>query len=375
MIFSALLFAALSAICFAISPLSNRGEVCNNEKRCDSKLTCQDGICKVQVGMSCLGKRSFCMNEHRCMANPNQPFRKHCFRMRKSGESCGLSVFEVCTGRSVCIDKVCKLPIGKSCAAEGSVCMEGLKCIAKHRRPSVKLCMKVTSHQQECGYDIFTVCKHGQRCSEKVCKVPLGRSCTHNRAECIPETICISNPGNSSHTKCVKPMSAGEKCGIDPFWVCKPELSCEHKVCKIPMDGDCTKNQDLCVKGTVCAGRQHKMKCVKPMPVGKPCGNDPFWVCEPGRFCDGNRCAGKNLPAGEDCRSGLSTCKEGLKCVGAKRRGKRKICVEPLRKFEACENSYMYICEDGFTCFRKKCVPKGSIASRIEVSLLQSVLH
>ncbi|KAI0560899.1 hypothetical protein FGB62_98g067 [Gracilaria domingensis] len=54
---------------------------------------------------------------------------------------------------------------------------------------------------------------------------------------------------------------------------------------KIGLGGDCKPEGSVCEDGLFCLGDNGLKKCVKGMTEGQKCGLDPFWSCQPGLSC------------------------------------------------------------------------------------------
>lgn len=171
---------------------------------------------------------------------------------------------------------------------------------------------------------------------------------------CAPGKICAGPDGDK---RCVKPMDAGQACGKDPFWVCKPGLTCEQLVCRgqfVPEGGGCSDGGLRCRTGLVCAGAAGAKTCVRPLRGGSGCGSDPSGVCADGLVCRGGVCQKSKIPVGESCRFPDAVCEDGLVCAGT---AENPRCVMPMKEGGECRNGRdpFWICVVGLDCVDGKC--------------------
>lgn len=195
----------------------------------------------------------------------------------------------VCARGLQCRAGVCKFPfarLGEKCAVRNGLdCKSPLVCAGK---PHNRRCVRPMPQGGKCANDPWWVCADGLVCEQGVCakqRKNIGERCDVH-APCAKALLCA---GNGKRNKCVKGMPPGGKCGNDPWWVCEKGTKCEHGTCKVPMHGRCERAQP-CVQGLVCAGTENVRKCVKPMAPGEKCGNDPWWVCDSDALCRNGIC-------------------------------------------------------------------------------------
>lgn len=199
-------------------------------------------------------------------------------------------------------------------------------------------------------------CSHGLICEDGKCKIGDSRDCTNHRSLCISGKHCVGPSENRKQCKTLK--SAGMKCEVDPYWLCKKDLECENKECKIPEGGLCTESPSDCKAGLSCVGTKHKKKCKVLKKVGQTCGRDPFWVCEEGLICQNNKC---KIQRGGECTYATRGCASGLWCVGS---GKVKRCEVPVPSGSVCGIFGFDFCMKGLTCEEKVCkIPKDQICT------------
>ncbi|KAI0562539.1 crumbs protein precursor 95F [Gracilaria domingensis] len=255
---------------------------------CEDGLDCIANVCekpKVPRGGDCLPAGSVCVDGTVCAGTDR---RKKCVAPMGPGGQCDIDPFWVCEDGLDCVANVCekpKVPRGGDCLPAGSVCVDGTVCAGTDRR---KKCVAPMGPGGQCDIDPFWVCEDGLDCVANVCekpKVPRGGDCLPAGSVCVDGTVCA---GTDRRKKCVAPMGPGERCGQDPFWVCDVDLVCIGGTCmrpKIGLGGDCKPEGSVCEEGLFCLGDNGLKKCVKGMTAGQKCGLDPFWSCQPGLTC------------------------------------------------------------------------------------------
>ncbi|PXF39691.1 hypothetical protein BWQ96_10608 [Gracilariopsis chorda] len=255
---------------------------------CEAGLDCVDGTCtkpKIPKGGDCLPEGSVCVDGTICAGTDT---KKQCVTPMSVGGRCGQDPFWICEAGLDCVDGTCtkpKIPKGGDCLPEGSVCVDGTICAGTDTK---KQCVTPMSVGGRCGQDPFWICEAGLDCVDGTCtkpKIPKGGDCLPEGSVCVDGTICA---GTDTKKQCVTPMSVGGRCGQDPFWICESGLVCEGGLCakpRIPLGGDCKPEGSVCEDGLICAGDNGLKKCVKGMGEGDRCGLDPFWVCKPGLTC------------------------------------------------------------------------------------------
>lgn len=235
-------------------------------------------------------------------------------------------------------------------------CFPGKVCVGPRGN---RKCVTPMEKGQVCGKDPFWVCKPGLVCERFVCRgkyVPKGGRCTRKGLPCFPGYVCAGTP---KIKKCVKPMREGKPCANDPWWVCAAGLVCRRGVCqkdRIPKDGSCRFPGAKCAPGLVCAGPPDNKRCVMPMKEGGQCrgGRDPYWVCIEGLVCINNTCQKPRVPKGGSCKDKGDVCMDGLICAGTTENPR---CVMPMGKGGRCGgNDPYWVCKTGLTCVNERCV-------------------
>ena len=171
-----------------------------------------------------------------------------------------------------------------------------------------------------CETDPYWVCKPGLSCEENVCKIPEGGKCAKT-SQCASGLECT---GKRRSKRCQAPVTItivgpGEACGRGSNARCSSGSTCQGNICKLNERSACTDFPDQCIRGTICVGRPNLKRCKKPMRVGEKCGTDPFWVCADKLVCEDDRC---KLPAKSDCTKHPDQCVSGTHCTGRR----KKIC-------------------------------------------------
>lgn len=295
-----------------------------------------------------------------------------------------------------------QISLSTDCSTVGSVCANGLQCISgkcipfssstrflrinirgrcglfsKCRHGTIcagpfhaRRCVRPMSAGKRCGVDPYWVCSRGLRCKNNICRraivpvipiFPLPGSCDRVR-RCTSGRVCA---GRRTARRCVTPMSVGQGCGVDPYWVCARGLTCRNNICARgiipiipipPRPGSCGIGR-RCRNGQVCAGHHFARRCVTPMTLGKTCGVDPYWVCAKSLTCTRNICRRSIIPVipirplPGSC--GLRRrCSRGTVCAGpltARR------CVRPMTLGRRCGIDPYWVCANGLTCRRNIC--------------------
>lgn len=322
---------------------------------CQKGLECIDSKCRTPVipeGQSCLSMGSVCGTGLICTGSDTD---KRCVKPMPLNSACGQDPFWVCQADLECVDGKCRqpvIPLGQSCLASGSVCADSLVCAGSD---TDKRCVKPMPHDGACGQDPFWICQDGLDCVDGKCREPFiqeGKSCLEVGSVCVSGTICA---GSETDKRCVKPMQLGGACGQDPFWVCQDGLECAEGKCRKPEveEGQsCLAAGSVCTSSLICAGSENDKRCVKPMPLGGACGQDPFWVCEPHLKCVEGKCRVPEIQEGESCLASGSVCAPGLKCAGSE---SNEICVQPMGPNSACGQDPFWVCQDGLDCIEGKC--------------------
>lgn len=276
----------------------------NSYQKCDHGLTCEGEKCKINDNGSCKSNPTSCLSGRVCVGTSST---KRCKIPMGPGQRCERDPFWVCRSSLTCVHNICKIGLGAVCTDYPDECASGLSCVGSG---SVKRCNKLMDIGGQCEVDPWWVCRPGLVCQNQECKIPQGGVCTANPDECASGLACV---GSGSAKRCNKPMGPGGQCEVDPYWVCEPGLTCAHKRCKIPENGSCTGNTDQCVSSLACVGTSSNKRCKKLMDVGERCGVDPFWVCKPSLPCQGNVC---RIPQDGSCTNQEDLCEEGTNCIG-----------------------------------------------------------
>lgn len=309
--------------------ISSAGEQCDNNPFtvCESGLICQDGTCKIQSPGICTNNRHDCAQGLECVGTGST---KRCMKLMGPNGRCETDPFWLCEDNLLCQNNVCKIPAGASCLADSSACAAGTACengVCKIQFPEIctdnpadcaaglecvgsgrtKRCMKLMGPNGRCEVDPFWFCERGLTCERHVCKIPESGVCAADPDACASGLSCVSISGTK---KCKKLMPVGGRC--DPVWPCETGLVCSHGRCLIPENAVCTANPSFCIAGTKCVGRSNYKLCKRPMGPGQSCRNDPFWFCADGFDCIHGRCL---LPRGSYCGHYSRYCAYGSKCA------------------------------------------------------------
>lgn len=330
---------------------------------CSKELVCAKSVCQVpntQLKKDCLPEGSICAVGTVCAGMEEE---KKCVIPMTDGKRCGRDPFWVCDDGLECANNTCRHPLvppGGDCLPEHSICMDGYICVGRENK---KMCKKPMMEGENCGKDPFWVCHESLTCVDNKCAhpaVPPKGDCLPEGSVCEEGTICT---GTEKKRKCVMPMTEGKNCGTDPFWVCEEYLECVRNRCRRPPvlpEGDCLHENSVCTEGYSCVGRNNKKKCKKPMTKGEKCGTDPFWVCEEGLQCMKRKCVLPPVPPKGDCLPEGSVCEDGYVCAGTKQ---KKKCVVPMPVDKRCGNDPLWVCEAHLQCIDGTCRNKDAIIS------------
>lgn len=319
---------------------------------CEESLKCENHVCVVPEMGNCSQNEDHCSSGLICAGSGNL---KRCVRPVGEGHSCGSNSFQICETGLNCANDKCVRPqvsAGGNCSASKVQCKEGTVCVGKLENMR---CVVPMEEGKQCGQDPYWVCKGGLVCSNGLCianDIPKGGDCLNSELKCEAGTVCA---GTGIRMRCVVPMGENEICGKDPFWVCESNLSCIDNSCikkTVRKGGSCLSRDSVCIDGTVCAGRPDKKRCVKPMSEGERCGKDPFWICQAGLECLENRCVHPRVSKGGDCFEEGSVCEEGTVCAGT---ASRKKCVTPMDEGQKCGRDPFWVCKAGFSCKNGVC--------------------
>lgn len=308
---------------------------------CDAGLVCEDKECKVPEGGSCESvpadscvSGTVCRDNKKCESPPPKPVTV--------GGECNKTGKDMCGDGLVCESNICKIKQFGVCNEIPAQCAMGFSCVGTGE---TKKCNKLKGVGQKCHIDPFWVCKDGLTCEDNKCKIKQFGVCTDNPTQCAMGFSCV---GTGQTKKCNKLKRVGQRCHIDPFWVCEENLQCEDNTCKVPSGGTCTNDEDDCVTGTECIGTKSNKKCKVLRKVDETCGQDPFWVCEGGLICDG-KC---KIPKDGVCTMNKESCAKGLECLGS---GAEKRCEMRVPVGSVCETDPFELCENGLVCEEKEC--------------------
>ncbi|KAI0559649.1 hypothetical protein FGB62_140g038 [Gracilaria domingensis] len=220
----------------------------NPYRVCARGLTCQNGMCRGPAGSPCK-KNKMCIQGAVCVGRKGN---KRCSAPHLADSS------PIPRYRG-------PIPWGGNCKAPGSVCLAGLVCAGTEFQ---KRCVIPMPLDHPCGQDPFWVCQNGLACVNGRCTAPSPET------PAGPEARRAGGVGG----RCKK----GRKCAK---W-----LRCQEGICRIPRKRACSSSRTACVLGTVCAGPPHKLRCVRPMSAGKRCGHDPYLICSRGLKCIDHIC-------------------------------------------------------------------------------------
>ncbi len=225
---------------------------------------------KCEHGLDCVGTKGY----------------ETCQKYRKLGESCPAhEPYWKCHPGLVCKNEVCmkQIKAHQTCNNPYFLCPAGTYCLGPKIQKKCKPYMKLG---EECEIDPYWLCEPGLFCKNKRCfkKVKERQYCTNPYYMCPHETHCVGPKGKE---KCTRYMDIGKDCELDPYWFCKSGLLCKNNKCvkMVKKHDSCSKPYHMCPHETYCIGPKGKEKCKPYMDKGEKCGVDPYWVCKHGLKC------------------------------------------------------------------------------------------
>lgn len=272
------------------------------------------------------------------------PWRKTCVVAKNPGMQCLIEPFWVCRSELVCENDVCKIPRGGSCTKNPDHCAQGLSCDGKGTE---KRCITYKTPGMGCPVnELFWICQSGLTCENNVCKIPRGGRCNDSPTQCASGLNC---DGKLSAKRCIMYKEPGMRCPAnEQFWICRPGLTCQGNVCKIPVGGSCSSSPRNCVSGAMCSSSAGKQSCVPvPRKLGEKC--DRTFRCESGLACEGECKIAKK----ERCEKNPTMCVRGTACVGVRR---KKFCMPPVKLGGRCGTIGFHRCTSDLVCHRSRCV-------------------
>lgn len=215
--------------------------------------------------------------------------------------------------------------VGGFCRPTATPCDEGGTCLFTD--PLASQCVRVIPRGESCAASTaFAVCAEGSSCAAGPDRVArcmpygsAGTSCAPSTAPgftCDPGLICSQALG------CAAPRREGEACGSAASGECVAGLSCStisdpplRCVADGAVGGACRATGAPCDPGLVCDATSVSAGpvCVRPSPVGGPCGMWPT-RCAADAACVAGRCVITGR-TDSPCRESEPACDDGLRCV------------------------------------------------------------
>lgn len=321
------------------------GDKChpNGSSKCGKNLRCEDEVCKIEDGGVCTTKPRLCISGKSCVGTGST---KKCKSLMGVGERCQQDPFWVCERGLRCEDNVCKIPSGEVCTDNTKLCANGLSCVGTGSKKKCKTLMGVG---ERCERDPFWVCESVLSCEDNVCKISSGGVCTDNTKLCAKGLSCV---GTGTLKKCKTLRKVNQKCGKDPFWVCKSGLVCQG-TCKIAEDGVCTSSTKSCATGLACVGLRRTKRCKVLVSINGVCGKTDFDICKRGLVCQKKKC---KIPNGQSCDGAPKTaCVSGTVCVKESDKGPRCLVPPPVKVGGTCKKAGFDKCSKGLVCESNVC--------------------
>lgn len=265
------------------------GMVCGRDPYwvCEKGLICQ-GTCKNPVGQggACNSRSDGCRPPLSCLGLPGN---KKCLMKKSLGDVCGVDPFWVCQEGLTCEFNKCRttsVEEAGSCNFPGEICVAPFSCIGNDGN---KKCFKRRQVGMGCGIGPFSVCEKHLFC-DGICKDTIGKGgdCTGRFRICHPSLKCEGSAGKKMCV--IRRKGLGMMCDdnpLDPYWWCEKDLVCDDGVCKRPagVDEECNNPNTACEAPLSCVGRPGEKKCSGGRGLGQRCGIDPLWLCAAGLSC------------------------------------------------------------------------------------------
>ena len=238
--------------------------------------------------------------------------RARCNKKMGLGGRCETDPWWVCQDAFMCKNNVCTktVGLGDACSArKGLLCETDLQCDGG-------ICTKTVGLGEKCAAADGLVCESGTMCMGGICTVTveLGEQCdVAGGRKCATGQKCEGGI-------CTKRVGLGKMCEPSKGVACANVLKCLDGKCKKLVrrtGGACPTKYHVCpAKAPDCVKPHRRLqpKCVKKMPLGKPCGQDPYWVCQDSLVCVGKVCK-KQVAVNESCTAPNVVCTPPAVCV------------------------------------------------------------
>ncbi|XP_070203211.1 uncharacterized protein [Littorina saxatilis] len=320
----------------------NLGGDCTGWKsvHCIAVAGCIGGTCQLDINVACTGRESFCRFGAECdpvLAKCKWKIRQTCTTdtcvsgtycdqlskcKRQVGKECDDTLD--CSAGSTCqlaqgsLKCICSGEATGFCDAQtgfaGGSCASG-KCLASHLTCTANVC--------KCGpgYTVFAAnftckagintrctttsdCNTGMECVNNVCKLVPGQPCTKGGGQCMPHVCDVDD---------ICRLEVGDNCSNDPR-LCKSGATCDAGVCKLMAGVMCAVARGTeCRAGTICTESNHDTTKRCRLKLGQPCLGTHSTLCEKDAWCDKDDVC--KLRLGSDCVGANSVhCQSGTTC-------------------------------------------------------------
>ncbi len=320
------------------------GMGCDDGKKCTGGDSCQNGVCKSGILMSCYDGSP-------CTADACDPATGDCkYTPTNDGALCN-------DGNSCTIDDLCKG--GKCVQSDTKICDDKSVC-------TIDVCNKVSG---QCEYKPVagaipcsdnSLCTFGDTCDNGTCKPKTNTKCDDN-------SVCTEDSCDDKTGKCVyKPVVNL------PVTECTDNSMCTYawlyykktkKFTDICVDGKCWSNKRKCNDLTPCTvdSCDPKVGCKHAKKGDVPCNDGN--ACTVNDSCKSGYCAG----SGKKCVDG-NNCTKDNKCnpktgcyfpFNTKYCNDNNVCtLTDICSNGVCTSGKVLDCNDGWDCTDDPCDPK-----------------
>lgn len=381
------------------------GEACDEHHFCAGDLSCISGTCQKDpcIYGSCQKPYSWLNDEPLCLLNPGErtKHRENCV-IRDTyddhgvlrcaalpGSDCSKDS-KICGQNGLCVDGVCKIPLGHPGCRDDSDCTEGICreqlngfleprglpiCLIAPGEPAKGPCLISGSTYDDddgitrCAYPVGSDCSEDKRicgsylfCSNGICKVQAGTS-----GKCNEDADCATG-------SCQKDSIGHQHCFQKPGEIVLYDRLCAYntyedngvKRCSYPPGSDCSKNAKICDERSACIdgickrelghGCDSDSDCVSGycsvycwIKPGEPANLTEYGSptdCDDGYYEDEKGVARCAWPLGSDCSQNEVICGDRAECVEGRCRAKK----EEMHAGCDCADEEEEICDEDEDC-------------------------
>lgn len=297
-------------------PVNVGGSCKSDAKVCRADLKCNQGVCRIAEGRECKIikglKNNGCITGTACVndqCKKQAPLNAACRTDSRGGDCApGLVCDDKANGK-LDTDGRCKVPAKGSCKNNrGNPCVTGTLCFNGK-------CLAPSPPGGKCNVEDGPECAAKSMCQDGVCRLRRDAACTTSTREfCGKGLVCVGD-GKSGTKRCKPRVGLLQKCDTDRNVgrICQEDLECDgHDFkCRISHDENCNKTPHACATNTKCVGSGKNKVCKNAMQAGEKCTVDPLWVCDDGLLCQDHVC---KVKVGGACNIPMHECAKGMRC-------------------------------------------------------------